>query len=146
MGIHAAYRIKDDLPDHRSIVVENVLHGIMGPFLLHAFTVVHNKVQTGIAGADLTGQVDLRCDALPHDVRVSLQPDGKTLEILFPNMKHMSGTFPFRSEREAARTASDKEVLDKAVTDGTLTQAEADAVAKAVEEGIVRVRGGDHSR
>ncbi len=51
-----------------------------------------------------------------------------------------------RSEREAARTASDKEVLDKAVTDGTLTQAEADAVAKAVEEGIVRVRGGDHSR
>lgn len=38
----------------------------------------------------------------PADVRVSLQPDGKTLEILFPNMKHMSGTFPFRSEREAA--------------------------------------------
>ncbi|RYE53916.1 MAG: hypothetical protein EOP18_08345, partial [Rhizobiaceae bacterium] len=30
----------------------------------------------------------------PADVRVSLQSDGKTLEILFPNMKHMSGTFP----------------------------------------------------
>ena len=38
----------------------------------------------------------------PADVRVSLQADGKSLEILFPNMKHMSGTFSFRSEREAA--------------------------------------------
>jgi hypothetical protein len=38
----------------------------------------------------------------PADVRVSLQPDGKSLEILFPNMRHMSGTFQFRSEREAA--------------------------------------------
>lgn len=38
----------------------------------------------------------------PAEVRVSLQADGKSLEINFPNMKHMNGTFAFRSEREAA--------------------------------------------
>lgn len=49
------------------------------------------------------------------------------------------------AERVAARAADDQAVLDEAVSDGTLTQAEADAVAKAIEEGIVHVRGG-HGR
>lgn len=45
------------------------------------------------------------------------------------------------SERQATRAAAEKAVLDQAVDDGTLTQAEADAVQKAADEGIVTVRG-----
>lgn len=44
-----------------------------------------------------------------------------------------------RTERQAERTAADKAVLDQAVKDGKLTQAEADAVAKAADLGIARV-------
>lgn len=47
-----------------------------------------------------------------------------------------------RSAAAAERAATQKERLDRAVTDGSLTQAEADAVAKALEEGIVTLRGG----
>ncbi|WP_197509818.1 hypothetical protein [Tessaracoccus coleopterorum] len=47
-----------------------------------------------------------------------------------------------RTAAEAERTADQKERLDRAVTDGTLTQAEADAVQKALDEGIVSMRGG----
>jgi hypothetical protein len=42
-----------------------------------------------------------------------------------------------RSERQAAAAAALKERLDAAVTAGTLTQAEADAVQKAVEKGVI---------
>ncbi len=41
------------------------------------------------------------------------------------------------AEREAARTAALTSRLDKAVADGTLTRAEADAVTKAVEAGVI---------
>ncbi|MCC2592417.1 hypothetical protein LKO27_03140 [Tessaracoccus sp. OS52] len=51
-----------------------------------------------------------------------------------------------RAEHQAQRAESDQEVLDSAVSAGTLTQAEADAVAKAIEEGIVHVRGGGPNR
>lgn len=47
-----------------------------------------------------------------------------------------------RAERTAEREASQKEKLASAVTDGKLTQAEADAVAKAIDQGIVELRGG----
>ncbi|MFD0867322.1 hypothetical protein ACFQ06_16115, partial [Tessaracoccus lubricantis] len=47
-----------------------------------------------------------------------------------------------RTQFEAERAADAQEVLDQAVTDGTLTQTEADAVQKAIEAGIVGVRGG----
>ncbi|MCG6566690.1 hypothetical protein [Tessaracoccus sp. ZS01] len=46
-----------------------------------------------------------------------------------------------REERQAVQAAEDKEVLDKAVTDGELTQSEADAVQKAIDAGIVGVHG-----
>ncbi|MEV7662116.1 hypothetical protein [Paenarthrobacter sp. NPDC089316] len=42
-----------------------------------------------------------------------------------------------RSEGKAERAAALKTRLDKAVTDGKLTQAEADAVTKAVEAGVI---------
>lgn len=42
-----------------------------------------------------------------------------------------------RAEREAERKAALKTKLDQAVTDGTLTQAEADAVMKAAEAGVI---------
>ncbi len=42
-----------------------------------------------------------------------------------------------RSEAQAERAAALKARLDKAVSDGTLTQAEADAVTKAVEKGVI---------
>ena len=42
-----------------------------------------------------------------------------------------------RSERQAARAAALKERLDAAVAAGTLTQAEADAVQKAVDKGVI---------
>lgn len=51
-----------------------------------------------------------------------------------------------QTERETARTANKKATLDQAVTDGILTQAEADAVKKANEAGIVFIRGGRHGR
>jgi hypothetical protein len=42
-----------------------------------------------------------------------------------------------RTARQAERAAALKTRLDKAVADGTLTQAEADAVTKAVEKGVI---------
>ncbi|MDO5084067.1 hypothetical protein EII34_14120 [Arachnia propionica] len=47
-----------------------------------------------------------------------------------------------RAAADADRAARVKQTLDEAVTGGTLTQAEADAVAKAAEAGLVEVRGG----
>lgn len=51
-----------------------------------------------------------------------------------------------RTEREAAQSVDEKATLDQAVTDGTLTQTEADGVQKAIDEGIVSTRGGGHGR
>ena len=42
-----------------------------------------------------------------------------------------------RAAKQAERAAALKERLDAAVADGTLTQAEADAVTKAVEQGVI---------
>lgn len=42
-----------------------------------------------------------------------------------------------RGEAQAERAAALKTKLDKAVSDGTLTQAEADAVTKAIEKGVI---------
>ena len=47
-----------------------------------------------------------------------------------------------RSERQAEKAAGLKTRLDQAVADGRLTQAEADAVTKAVESGVIG--GGGH--
>lgn len=47
-----------------------------------------------------------------------------------------------QQEHEAARDARADEVLGQAVEDGRLTQSEADAVRKALDEGIVGLRGG----
>lgn len=47
-----------------------------------------------------------------------------------------------RTEAQAERAAALKDRLDQAVTDGKLTQAEADAVTKAVEAGVIG--GGGH--
>lgn len=46
-----------------------------------------------------------------------------------------------RMEAQKSRAAALKPRLDQAVSDGTLTQAEADAVTKAVEQGVI---GGRH--
>ncbi len=45
------------------------------------------------------------------------------------------------AERKAEQAAQSKAVLDQAVKDGKLTQAEADAVQKAADQGIVRIGG-----
>lgn len=50
------------------------------------------------------------------------------------------------AERKAEKEATQEEALASAVTEGTLTQAEADAVAKALDEGIVHLRGGGPRR
>ena len=42
-----------------------------------------------------------------------------------------------RAEKQAEKAAALKTRLDQAVTDGKLTQAEADAVTKAVENGVI---------
>lgn len=47
-----------------------------------------------------------------------------------------------RAARETERTARQKATLDQAVTDGKLTAAEAEAVQKAVDQGIVRIGNG----
>jgi len=49
-----------------------------------------------------------------------------------------------RQTARVARVADDKVLLHRAVTDGTLTQAEADAVQKALDAGVVSPRGGGH--
>jgi hypothetical protein len=46
-----------------------------------------------------------------------------------------------RTEAKADRAAELKSKLDQAVTDGKLTQAEADAVTKAVESGVIGAGG-----
>ena len=46
-----------------------------------------------------------------------------------------------RAARQAEQAAALKERLDAAVADGKLTQAEADAVTKAVEQGVINVGG-----
>ncbi|MGC4152201.1 MAG: hypothetical protein QM628_03890 [Propionicimonas sp.] len=51
-----------------------------------------------------------------------------------------------RAERDAERAAESKAVLDQAVKDGKLTQAEADAVQKAADQGIVRIGKGGRGR
>jgi hypothetical protein len=47
-----------------------------------------------------------------------------------------------QTERETAKAAADEATLEQAVADGDLTQAEADAVQKAIDAGIVVIRGG----
>ncbi|MDO5734846.1 MAG: hypothetical protein Q4P15_00060 [Propionibacteriaceae bacterium] len=49
-------------------------------------------------------------------------------------------------ERSSASSAREKAALDQAVTDGTLTQSEADVVQKAIDEGIVSIHRGGHGR
>ncbi|MDJ0323783.1 hypothetical protein QMG61_08415 [Cryobacterium sp. PH31-AA6] len=51
-----------------------------------------------------------------------------------------------QSEQEAERAAQTKATLDQAVTDGTLTQTEADAVQKALAAHIITTRDGGHGR
>jgi hypothetical protein len=46
-----------------------------------------------------------------------------------------------RAARQAEQAAALKERLDAAVADGKLTRAEADAVTKAVEQGVINVGG-----
>jgi hypothetical protein len=47
-----------------------------------------------------------------------------------------------RTEKQAEKAAALKTRLDQAVTNGKLTQAEADAVTKAVQNGVIG--GGGH--
>ncbi|MGO1385056.1 MAG: hypothetical protein ACTHWA_11165 [Arachnia sp.] len=49
-----------------------------------------------------------------------------------------------RTERDSARAATQRSTIDQAVTDGTLTQTEADAVQKALDAGVLSSRGGGH--
>ena len=55
--------------------------------------------------------------------------------------KVTSALTEIRQARQAEQAAALKERLDRAVTDGKLTQAEADAVTKAVEQGVINVGG-----
>lgn len=60
-------------------------------------------------------------------------------ELGIDEAKVTSALQELRTEHQAERAAEDKAVIDQAVTDGKLTQTEADAVQKAVDAGIVRV-------
>lgn len=51
-----------------------------------------------------------------------------------------------RAERQAEQAGQQKAILDQAVKDGKLTQAEADAVQKAADQGIVRIGKGGRGR
>ncbi len=55
--------------------------------------------------------------------------------------KVASALAEIRAAKQAERSAALKERLDAAVADGELTQAEADAVTKAVEQGVINVGG-----
>ena len=55
--------------------------------------------------------------------------------------KVSSALSDLRAARQAERAAALKTRLDKAVADKTLTQAEADAVTKAVEKGVINPGG-----
>lgn len=66
-------------------------------------------------------------------------------ELELDEQKVVDAIEELRKQRDAQRATDAKEKLASAVTDGTLTQAEADAVQKALDEGIVSLRGG-HGR
>lgn len=51
-----------------------------------------------------------------------------------------------QAERRDTRVLDEEGVLDSAVSDGTLTRTEADAVQKALDAGIVSTRGGGQGR
>ncbi|AQP52403.1 hypothetical protein BW733_01425 [Tessaracoccus flavescens] len=63
-------------------------------------------------------------------------------ELELDEQKVVDAIEELRTQRDAQRATEAKEKLASAVTDGTLTQAEADAVQKALDEGIVSLRGG----
>ncbi|SDL63724.1 phage protease [Tessaracoccus oleiagri] len=83
----------------------------------------------GMSDEDRQSHQDAMADALATELGI----DVDTVKAALQEM---------HDERQAARDAETDEVLDQAVEDGKLTQSEADAVRKAVEEGIVGVRGG----
>ncbi len=58
-------------------------------------------------------------------------------ELKIDEAKVTAALADLRTERNAERAAALKSRLDQAVKDGTLTQAEADAVTKAVEKGVI---------
>ncbi len=49
-----------------------------------------------------------------------------------------------QTERDAAEAADEEAALGQAVADGTLSQTEAEAVQKAIDAGIVSIRGAGH--
>lgn len=58
-----------------------------------------------------------------------------------PETKVQAALEELRSERQAERKQAFQTRLDDAVKAGTLTQAEADAVLKAAEKGVIEMRG-----
>lgn len=90
------------------------------------------------SSSDETTQADRETDRSQRDAAFA-----KALaeELGLDESKVVTALEELRAERDAERSAADQQVLDQAVTDSKLTQAEADAVAKAIEQGIVRVRG-----
>lgn len=63
-------------------------------------------------------------------------------ELKLDEQKVTDALAELRAAEDAQRTADQKEALAQAVTDGKLTQSEADAVQKALDAGIVSMRGG----
>ncbi|WP_120521534.1 hypothetical protein [Arthrobacter celericrescens] len=80
------------------------------------------------------GSTETRPDRAAMDAALAKSLAGK---LGIDEAKVTAALTEIRSAAQAERAAALKTRLDKAVDDGTLTQAEADAVTKAVEKGVI---------
>jgi predicted flavoprotein YhiN len=87
--------------------------------------------------AERTAARDARDAALATALATELNIDETTVANALTELQE---------ERLATRAADSKATLDQAVTDGTLTQSEADTVQKAIDAGIVVTRDGEPGR
>lgn len=64
------------------------------------------RLWTGLTGCMRRNGPRFLCHVIdPGDVRVTPTPDGKGLELEFAGLRSLSGTFEFRSSREAAEVS-----------------------------------------
>ena len=94
---------------------------------------------------DSTTPTDYRSHGHGHG-RKGFDAEALATKLNIDEAKVTTALKELRTEVKTAATAGQKATLDQAVTDGTLTRTEADAVQKAIDAGIVSIRGGGHGR
>lgn len=108
-----------------------------------AITAVREDVRATRPSTGSTDPADR--DAAREEHRTALA-DALAQELGIDEATVSTALSEMQAESQASRNADKKATLDQAVSDGTLTQDEADAVQKAMDSGITFNRGGGHGR